>query len=144
MLVSAQPVILGVTKKKAINGQTMENVMEKKIQPAPSPFKADVWKHFEFYNIDGTKELDKTYVICKLCTAKVKYFGYTTNLRTHMARHHPEDANEVKPKVRNIPGDQHTLHQCCKLPTNQINFQPSEYDEVLYLFLNVMLWRGMF
>ncbi|XP_028654663.2 E3 SUMO-protein ligase ZBED1-like [Erpetoichthys calabaricus] len=35
-----------------------------------------------------------------------------------MARHHPEDANEVQPKVKNIPGDQCTLHQCCKLPTN--------------------------
>uniref|UniRef100_A0A8C4SQW8 BED-type domain-containing protein n=1 Tax=Erpetoichthys calabaricus TaxID=27687 RepID=A0A8C4SQW8_ERPCA len=86
----------------------MENAVEKNIQPAPSSFKADVWAHFGFYNI----------VICKLCKAKIKYFGNTTNLRTHMARHHPEDANEVQPKVRNIPGDQRTLHQCCKLPTN--------------------------
>uniref|UniRef100_A0A8C4S0T5 HAT C-terminal dimerisation domain-containing protein n=1 Tax=Erpetoichthys calabaricus TaxID=27687 RepID=A0A8C4S0T5_ERPCA len=87
----------------------MENAVEKNIQPAPSSFKADVWAHFGFYNIDGKKEIDKTHV---------KYFGNTTNLRTHMARHHPEDANEVQPKVRNIPGDQRTLHQCCKLPTN--------------------------
>uniref|UniRef100_A0A8C4RIG4 Zinc finger BED domain-containing protein 1-like n=1 Tax=Erpetoichthys calabaricus TaxID=27687 RepID=A0A8C4RIG4_ERPCA len=96
----------------------MENAVEKNIQPAPSSFKAYVWAHFGFYNIDGKKEIDKTHVICKLCKAKIKYFGNTTNLRTHMARHHPEDANKVQPKVRNIPGDQHTLHQCCKLPTN--------------------------
>uniref|UniRef100_A0A8C4SKE9 BED-type domain-containing protein n=1 Tax=Erpetoichthys calabaricus TaxID=27687 RepID=A0A8C4SKE9_ERPCA len=77
----------------------MENAVEKNIQPAPSSFKAYVWAHFGFYNIDGKKEIDKTHVICKLCKAKIKYFGNTTNLRTHMARHHPEDANKVQPKV---------------------------------------------
>lgn len=85
----------------AINGWAMENAMEKNIQHVPSSYKADIWAHFGLYNIDGKKELDKTYVICELCKAKVKYFGNTTKLRTHVTRHHPEDANKVQSKVRN-------------------------------------------
>lgn len=64
--------------------------MEKTIQPAPFSFKASVWAHFGFYNLDGKKELDKTRVIYRHCKPKVKYFGNTTNMRTHMTRHYPE------------------------------------------------------
>lgn len=47
---------------------------------APSNLKADVWKHFSFYNIHGRNELlDKSCVICKLSHAKIKHFGHTTN-----------------------------------------------------------------
>lgn len=57
----------------------------------PSQFKADVWKHFGFKVINGSKnEFDKNNAVCKLCLAAVKYCENTTNLRTHLARHHAE------------------------------------------------------
>ena len=58
----------------------------REIRKAPSNLKVDVWKHFGFYNVDGGSELDKSHVICKLCPAKIKYFGNTTNMRSHVTR----------------------------------------------------------
>ncbi|KAM9801947.1 uncharacterized protein LOC133159831 isoform X2 [Syngnathus typhle] len=63
---------------------------EPEIRPAPKHLKSDVWNHFGFYNVDGGNELDKSYVVCKICRAKLKYFG-TTNLRSHTARFHPTE-----------------------------------------------------
>lgn len=89
--------------------------MEKDVQSTPSSFKADVWALFGF---DSKKELDKSYIY----NSKVKYFGKTTIHSVIMSP--TEDANEVQPKVSkhykkvNIPGDQHTLHQCCQLSIN--------------------------
>ncbi|XP_049584360.1 uncharacterized protein phf11 isoform X2 [Syngnathus scovelli] len=66
------------------------NMAEPEIRPAPKKFKADVWNYFGFYNVDGGNELDKSYVVCKICRAKIKYFG-TTNMRSHTARFHPTE-----------------------------------------------------
>ncbi|XP_037095590.1 uncharacterized protein LOC119115301 [Syngnathus acus] len=63
---------------------------EPEIRPAPKQFKSDVWNHFGFYNVDGGNELDKSYVVCKICRAKIKHFG-TTNMRSHTARFHPTE-----------------------------------------------------
>ena len=91
----------------------MANLTERIIQPAPSSLKARVWAHFGFYNLEGKTELDRNHAICRLCKAKVKYFGNTTNLRTHMVRHHPEinikDVDEQQPKVPNMPVNQRAL-----------------------------------
>ena len=39
------------------------------IRQAPSVCKADVWVNFGFKEKEGSKELDKTNVVCKLCHA---------------------------------------------------------------------------
>uniref|UniRef100_A0A3B3DU20 BED-type domain-containing protein n=1 Tax=Oryzias melastigma TaxID=30732 RepID=A0A3B3DU20_ORYME len=61
-----------------------------KIKDAPATFKSKVWTYFGFYSTaDGTK-LDKDYAICKNCFAKVRYTGNTTNMHSHLSRHHPD------------------------------------------------------
>ncbi|KAI4801155.1 hypothetical protein KUCAC02_000081, partial [Chaenocephalus aceratus] len=60
------------------------------INPAPSCLKADVWKHFGFKKKKESDTLDKTMAVCKLCHTNVKYSGNTTNLGTHLQRHHPD------------------------------------------------------
>ncbi|KAI4789138.1 hypothetical protein KUCAC02_035425 [Chaenocephalus aceratus] len=60
------------------------------IKPAPSCLKADVWEHFGFKKKKESDNLDKTMAVCKLCHTNVKYSGNTTNLRSHLQRHHPD------------------------------------------------------
>nr|XP_010776357.1 PREDICTED: zinc finger BED domain-containing protein 1-like [Notothenia coriiceps] len=64
--------------------------MAANINPAPSCLKADVWEHFGFKKKKESDNLDKTMAVCKLCHTNVKYSGNTTNLRTHLQRHHPD------------------------------------------------------
>ena len=49
---------------------------------APAKYNSKVWAHFGF-----AKHNDKT-VICKHCRAELKYVGGTTNMSTHLSRHH--------------------------------------------------------
>lgn len=75
----------------------------------PSQYEADVWKHFGFQVIKGSKdELDKENAVCKLCLATMKYRGNTTNLRTHLARHHAEVLAQKQPP-KQIEPNQTTL-----------------------------------
>ncbi|KAI4797684.1 hypothetical protein KUCAC02_024924 [Chaenocephalus aceratus] len=60
------------------------------INPAPSCLKADVWEHFGFKKKKESDNLDKTMAVCKLCHTNMKYSGNTTNLRSHLQRHHPD------------------------------------------------------
>ncbi|KAJ4940609.1 hypothetical protein JOQ06_026906 [Pogonophryne albipinna] len=64
--------------------------MAANINPAPSCLKADVWEHFGFKKKKESDNLDKIMAVCKLCHTNVKYSGNTTNLRTHLQRHHPD------------------------------------------------------
>ncbi|KAK7919245.1 hypothetical protein WMY93_010529 [Mugilogobius chulae] len=60
------------------------------LKDAPATFKSKVWSHFGFYSsTDGTK-LEKDFAICKQCFSKVRYTGNTTNMHSHLTRHHPE------------------------------------------------------
>lgn len=77
---------------KKITG-TMED-SNATITDAPPTFKSKVWTHFGFRNVEGTRKLDKDYAICKNCFAKVKYSGNTTNMLTHLQRHHPKLLSE--------------------------------------------------
>ena len=49
--------------------------------------KSHVWKHFGFFtNEEGILLREKA--ICQLCLSEVLYSKNTTNLRTHLERHH--------------------------------------------------------
>ncbi|KAK0131243.1 Zinc finger BED domain-containing protein 1 [Merluccius polli] len=63
--------------------------MAESISPAPAAFRAEVWKYFGFHK-GASGDIDRNLVVCRLCMAKVKYSGNTTNLRAHLARHHTE------------------------------------------------------
>ena len=62
-----------------------------------------------------TLTLDKEFAICKNCLAKVKYTGNTTNMHSHLVRHHPELAAEE----RNASVSQPTINTAfkAKLPS---------------------------
>ena len=53
--------------------------------------KSKVWKHFGF-PIEGEtdgKQVKRDVCVCKICFAEIKYTGSTTNMSTHLKRHHP-------------------------------------------------------
>lgn len=73
---------------------TMEALKGVQVQPkifkdAPAKYRSKVWGHFGFSVADGKK------VVCKHCLQDIPYSGGTTNLYTHVRRHHPE-LGEVK------------------------------------------------
>ena len=49
--------------------------------------KSDLWKHFDLRKrkTDGRMDAD---VVCKQCSSVVKLAGGTSNMTTHMKRHH--------------------------------------------------------
>lgn len=55
-----------------------------------SVYKAEVWRYFGFRYRQGTKEIDKSHAVCKMCNPNVKYSKNTTNLRAHLMRHHSD------------------------------------------------------
>lgn len=91
---------------------------EERIQPAPAAFKADVWTYFGFRTKEGSKDYDKSYAVCKICTARVKYSGNTTNLRTHVSRHHSDVASNANFKTKRGDPSQRTIEEVnfSKLP----------------------------
>ncbi|KAL7390399.1 hypothetical protein ABVT39_020498 [Epinephelus coioides] len=55
-----------------------------------SHLKANVWWHYGFKKKENCEELDKNNAVCTMCKVEVNYNGNTTNLRSHLTRHHPE------------------------------------------------------
>ena len=81
---------------------------------SPPGLTASVWQYFGFYQ-RANETTDKTYTICKICKAKIKYLSNTTNMRQHLARFHPE--TEKDPPT--VPTTQRTiLETVSKLPKN--------------------------
>ena len=78
---------------------------DERIQTAPAAFKADVWAYFGFKEKEGSYELDKSHAVCKLCNARVKYSGNTTNL----ARHHDNVA--LQANVKRVDPAQRTIKE---------------------------------
>ncbi|KAE8279169.1 Zinc finger BED domain-containing protein 4 [Larimichthys crocea] len=69
----------------------MEN--EVAIEDAPATFKSPVWRHFGFpiVDINGGRVADKTQTICKHCKRTLPYTAAnTSNMQSHMQRHHSE------------------------------------------------------
>ncbi|KAI4819740.1 hypothetical protein KUCAC02_004976 [Chaenocephalus aceratus] len=70
------------------------------IKNAPCVLKADIWTHCGFYQLKGTKELDKSHAVCKVCRTQIKYLGgNTTNLRNHRSRFHCEKLTSATKKT---------------------------------------------
>ncbi|KAJ8288572.1 hypothetical protein COCON_G00012310, partial [Conger conger] len=70
---------------------------------------------------EGQEELHKSNVVCKLCHLVLKYSSNTTNLRSHLARHHADipQAN-VSVKQKHLAPNQLTMDSAfvCKLPSS--------------------------
>ena len=78
------------------------------LEGPPSNFRSTIWKHFGFKvsTVNGVKITEKENIICRHCNASIKYkTGTTTNMSTHMRRHHPDvvffvDMNDCFLKVK--------------------------------------------
>ncbi|XP_052399237.1 E3 SUMO-protein ligase ZBED1-like [Carassius gibelio] len=79
--------------------------MAANLNPAPACFKADVWEHFGFKKKKESNDLDKSVAVCKLCGTNVKYSGNTTNLRSHLKRHHLEKFKLTEDPKQHRPRD---------------------------------------
>lgn len=64
------------------------------LEDPPSSLKSIVWDNFGFpvtYNGDGERVVDKTRTVCRRCSTGVNYSsGNTSNMLTHIKRHHPD------------------------------------------------------
>ena len=61
-------------------------------KPKGAQFKSKVWEHFGFPIIteeDGSTQVDRNTTVCRGCATPIKYTGSTTNMATHIRRHHP-------------------------------------------------------
>ena len=63
--------------------------------------KSPVWQYFGFYKSpSGVIQREKA--ICRLCHGELPYSGNTTNLRTHIERHHPIEHNLLNPEPKKV------------------------------------------
>lgn len=62
------------------------------LEDPPATLRSPVWEHFAFpvkYN-QGQRVVDKTKAVCRHCSSEIGYVsGNTSNLLTHLKRHHP-------------------------------------------------------
>ena len=80
------------------------------LENPPACLKSEVWKFYKFpvSTVNGRKVVDKSRVVCSKCSEILKYSGGTTNLRTHLERHHqyPKCAGiTMKKKSKIVPGN---------------------------------------
>lgn len=68
----------------------MDDMKTKPILPNPANHKSAVWNHFGYHMDDDNECLDKTHTVCRLCHARIKYSGNTTNMTNHLRKRHFE------------------------------------------------------
>ena len=50
------------------------------------------------YDRNNIRCTDKTHTVCKLCKTLLKHNGNTSNMRTHLVRHHPSTGMDKRSK----------------------------------------------
>ena len=75
-----------------------------------------MWKHFDFYAVegDGPLKLNKEYTIRKICETAIKFTGGTTNQQNHLDKKHGTFA---APKSALNMLKQSTLTEMCDAQT---------------------------
>ncbi|XP_061782353.1 uncharacterized protein [Nerophis lumbriciformis] len=94
------------------------------IKDAPAKFKSKVWTHFGFYSVDGTK-VDKNFTVCKMCLLQIPYTGGTTNMHSHLFRHHPDLAETTVP----IP-DLEIRSRSLRTPYGRVPWHPDRVNSL--------------
>ncbi|XP_033753063.1 zinc finger BED domain-containing protein 1-like [Pecten maximus] len=64
----------------------------RKLASPPATLKSPVWRQFGFpyETVDGKEAVNRHVAVCRLCDYMTKYTGATTNMNTHLKRHHPD------------------------------------------------------
>ncbi|MGH0115577.1 UNVERIFIED_CONTAM: hypothetical protein FKN15_024907 [Acipenser sinensis] len=68
----------------------------------PPSMKSKYWRHFGFWTIGGQIE-NKKNVVCKLCKRELPYNSNTTNMRSHLEKHHPLECSEIHVNTPTLP-----------------------------------------
>jgi len=64
--------------------------------------KSKIWKYFGFLSdSDGILKVTPDEAICELCNEQIKHLNNTTNLLTHLKRHHSIEYDEIISEIRN-------------------------------------------
>ena len=87
--------------------------------------KSDVWGHFGIKMNKQTQKPVENVVICKHCDNPVKYCGGTTNLSSHLNRHHPSATLKMKVKVEETHESPATIPTPSLKPTDVKKVQPT-------------------
>ncbi|KAK6196376.1 hypothetical protein SNE40_001613 [Patella caerulea] len=82
----------------------------------PAKYKSKVWVNFGFLKGDNTK------VVCRICKTIIKFCGNTTNLNTHLTRHHSGDCLNSSAKTASSTCGEVQGRQC-QHPTIDSAFQ---------------------
>ena len=100
--------------------------MEWKFVAAPAAFKSNCWAYFKFKSLkndQGQWETDKTSVFCSECESKLKYSGNTTNMMTHLQRHHMPVFMSLRSKPRT---DGKNVIQEAQASTSSVKTDPTQ------------------
>ena len=57
--------------------------------------KSDVWSHFGFHGHEDGSILTKSRAVCCICYVEMPYKNNTTNLFSHLDRHHKKEYEEL-------------------------------------------------
>ena len=60
--------------------------------------KSAVWEHFGLIKRPGEKQFEENAAACNICLVIVRGSGGTTNLATHLRRHHPNALSQSEKK----------------------------------------------
>ncbi|XP_071088069.1 E3 SUMO-protein ligase ZBED1-like [Haliotis cracherodii] len=121
----------GTCFKRLENMAAAEFISEKcELEKPPSSFKSAVWDHFGFPVLyrDGLRTVNKEETACRHCFTRVKYTSSTTNMSTHLRRHHSDidiggskvpssiqgTQSHVVDFTKPLPGSQPNLHDVIK------------------------------
>ena len=75
--------------------------------------KSPVWQYFGFYK-SSSGVIQREKAICRLYHGELPYSGNTTNLRTHIERHHPVEHKLLNPEPKKEYSKQQTLEEVVK------------------------------
>ena len=62
--------------------------------------KSAVWEHFGLIKRPGQKQFEENAAACNICQVIVRGSGGTTNLATHLRRHHPNALSQIEKKMK--------------------------------------------
>ena len=104
-----------------------------KLFPPPVQLKAKIWEFFGFLQTPGSRELDMSHAICKLCRNKVKYCSSSTNLRLHVTRRHADQplATSTTQRVSSQP----TLNEAFNLKCPSTSQRAKKITNALVCFI---------
>lgn len=111
------------------------------VEDPPPSFKSRVWDYFGFrvkYDPDGKRLVDKNTTVCRKCNTMLNYVGgNTTNMNTHLRRHHPGVTTSGTRQKQQAAHLVQTLPESFRQPLAQDSKRAKEIDRAIATFIAV-------